>query len=233
MARRRRARTADWEANAWPPIFSTSRTFLEETESFVDSQRRLNPASDGITLFLQDSEDSPLSYEIEKVKDFCRGISLEALRLGVGSPGTNRSVWLDDRSCPRTNTGGVRNYGNPLTETELYQRLSVPVWNRLIVLPRKWGWLAHISDLETSMNLMPIDVSCTHNPLIHWWIGTNQASLQLHFKSKTSSHLSYWRNSKPSSSPLAERCYFETLFSSNIAWTSFPRMCSVLNVLSC
>ena len=119
-----RNRTPDWDAKVWPSSFSTRRVFREQPESFVDIQRTLNSASEGIDLFLVDSAHETTYHEIEEVKEFCRSVGLGRLR---DAAGTRRSAWLDDRSCPLTNSEGVRKYDNPLTETAIYRLLKAPV----------------------------------------------------------------------------------------------------------
>jgi hypothetical protein len=116
-------------ANNWDPVFSTHRDLKDDDESFVEARRGIGAGGDDLSIFLQDSEDSGSPCEVEEVREFCQGASLEDLKAGTGRAGQRQAAWLDDRNSPHlTGSGDARQYENPLTATGLYRLLKEPVW---------------------------------------------------------------------------------------------------------
>jgi hypothetical protein len=111
-------------AKHWDPAFSTDREFNEDwSRSFVDRKRDIGAVGEGIELFLQDVEDSDIDDKVEELKDFVAPVTLDDLKQGIGPAGHRRGAWLDERSI----TSQTREHKNPLTATQLYQRLGTPV----------------------------------------------------------------------------------------------------------
>jgi hypothetical protein len=109
------------------PLFSECREFKED-RSYAGYKRSLGADGHDLDVFLEDSESSVPSSQVEEVQEFCQGVRLEDLTSGVGTAGQRRAAWLDDRSfLNRTNDQCVRKYDNPLTATALYRLLKVAV----------------------------------------------------------------------------------------------------------
>jgi len=112
-------------AKRWDLVFATDRVFQEDFgQSFVQHKRNLGAVGDDVELFFGGSEDTISDCMIEELQEFCGGFSLQALRSGAYNSGIQRSAWLDERSSW---DGSTRGHKNPLTATQLYQRLQIPV----------------------------------------------------------------------------------------------------------
>jgi hypothetical protein len=107
----------------WDPIFAEDR--IPKERSYVELKRKLNADGDDLDIFLQDEENSVPSREIEEVKEFCQGASVESVKSGTGVAGKSRRAILGDRSCIGSEGGGcAMECNNPLTATELYDYLK-------------------------------------------------------------------------------------------------------------
>lgn len=125
----------DYYAKEWSRRFSKDQNFKEDG-SWVDSKRKMDAVGDEFGIFLEDAESSVPCPQVEEVQEFCQGIRLEDLVASAGTAGQRRGAWLDDRCSVRlTNSRTVREYGNPLTATSLYQALKVKVRDRTSSLP--------------------------------------------------------------------------------------------------
>jgi hypothetical protein len=102
-----------------------------DLQSFVDVQRSFGADGDTLEIFLQNFEDRSLGDRVEEVVDFCKSASLEELQKGWGASGLQQALaWLDERSLPTAGgIAGKRAHKNPLTASQLYNRLSLPVSN--------------------------------------------------------------------------------------------------------
>jgi hypothetical protein len=122
----------------WNPAFSKNRKFSEENCPYGEWERAFDADGDNIAIFFRNLEDSVPSLEIEEVVEFCGSIRLDDLKLGAGTAGKRQAAWLDERSygaqgcsckssSKKSSGKNVRKHENPLTATEIHQRLQVPV----------------------------------------------------------------------------------------------------------
>jgi hypothetical protein len=115
---------SDWKT--WCPEFSRIRKINEERLS--DLKTKLNADMNDLrNLFmLSGNTDAPL--EVEVLGDFCRGTNLEDVKAGIGSAGTERVVWIDERNGfpDLKGSGQARQHENPLTATGLLRALEKP-----------------------------------------------------------------------------------------------------------
>jgi hypothetical protein len=113
----------------WDPMFSTDRGFKEDwSRSWVDFKRAIQANfCDGFELFLRDYDSSIPDSRIEELLEFAASLSPEELKAGVGSAGQRRGGWLDERSSPDCDISRTREHKNPLTATQLYERLKTRV----------------------------------------------------------------------------------------------------------
>lgn len=126
---KRERHPSDCYAKEWSPRFSKDQNFKDD-ESWVDIKRKLNAVGDDFGIFLEDVEGSVPCFQVKEVQEFCQGIRLEDLVAGAGTAGQRRGAWLDDRCsvCVTYNPSApIRDYGNPLTATSLYQFLKKKV----------------------------------------------------------------------------------------------------------
>jgi hypothetical protein len=119
----------DCYAKEWDPVFSTDRDIKEDwSQSYVDQKRAiLANFCDGIELFFRDSDASIPDCKVEELLEFAASLSLEDLKAGSGSAGLRRGSWLDERSSSDCNTSAMREHKNPLTATQIYERLKTRV----------------------------------------------------------------------------------------------------------
>ena len=89
----------------------------------MELKREIGAAGNGIELFFQDFKGSDFDDKVEELKDFAALVTLKDLQEGVGSAGHRHGAWLDERSL----TFEKRENKNPLSTTELYHRLQIPV----------------------------------------------------------------------------------------------------------
>jgi hypothetical protein len=114
--------TGDIFAKEW--VFSTNAS-PPPVRAWVDYKRGVNAEGNGVNLFFQDYEDSEALCDLDEVRDFSEGVSLEELRSGAGAAGSHRAAWLDSRVLSNQAAGNmVKEYPNPLTPTALYKYLS-------------------------------------------------------------------------------------------------------------
>lgn len=120
-----------YPSKKWNEEFMTDRDFKDEIP-YVRLKNNIQPVFTGIEDFMQDVEGSVPCDQVDKVVQFCQGISPADLRSSVVA-GKNRHAWLDDRKySPENNKGSRREYiGNPLTASQLYQILQARVRNTL------------------------------------------------------------------------------------------------------
>jgi hypothetical protein len=113
----------------WDPMFSTDRGFKEDwSRSWVDIKRAFQANfCDGLELFLRDYDASIPDIKIEELLEFAASFSLEDLKARVGSAGWRRGAWLDERSSPDCSISRTRDHKNPLTATQLYERVKTRV----------------------------------------------------------------------------------------------------------
>jgi len=108
----------------WCPEFSRLRKFNERTLAEVEKNIGAKVADLGTIFIVSGNDDSPL--EVEVLEDFCRGTSLEDVKVGRGRAGTQRVVWLDERNGTEglEGSGDARQHENPLTATGLFRALE-------------------------------------------------------------------------------------------------------------
>jgi hypothetical protein len=113
-------------ASGWCSEFSRFRKIKEETLGELKKKINADEDEPRNLFMLSGTEDIPL--EIEVVEDFCRGTTLEDVRVGRGGAGAQRVVWLDERNglidestglLDLNGSGGARHHENPLTATGL------------------------------------------------------------------------------------------------------------------
>ena len=85
--------------NSWYADFSRLRK-LDDDETLVEVKKKIDADGDDLDIFM-DSGDAASRYEVEELKDFCRGISLEDVESGIGTAGHRRAVWRDDSGVRR------------------------------------------------------------------------------------------------------------------------------------
>lgn len=114
----------------WNPEFLTDRKFKEETP-YVKLKNDIRSVFGDIENFMQDSEESLPSDQVDEVIEFCHGVCSDDLRSGVAAGGRYQRSWLDDRGYSHeTGSGLSRRYtGNSLTPSQLYQILQARVRN--------------------------------------------------------------------------------------------------------
>lgn len=108
----------------WCPEFSRLRKLNERTLVEVRKNVNANVEDVGTIFIVSGNSDSPL--EVEVLEDFCRGTSLEDVKVGKGRAGTQRVVWIDERngSPDLEGSGDARQHENPLTATGLFRALE-------------------------------------------------------------------------------------------------------------
>ncbi|KAH9203700.1 hypothetical protein DL95DRAFT_472141 [Leptodontidium sp. 2 PMI_412] len=119
--------------NSWCEEFTTPRR-NKGKQRHVDAWRKLD--ADGVDLgnlgiFLIDHRDTTAPLVVEVLGDFCRGISFEDVKKGFGTAGSQKTVWLDDRTSfpDLEGSGETRKYENPLTATGALRALDQPRFN--------------------------------------------------------------------------------------------------------
>lgn len=119
----------DSYAKRWDPVFAKRQEFKEDwSRSYVQAKRAVGATYDGIELFFEDCERSVPDCKVEELREFCDDASLEDLKAGTCISGQQPSAWLDERSYPnRYISSQSRKHKNPLTATQLYERLNTPV----------------------------------------------------------------------------------------------------------
>jgi len=133
-------------AKSWDPVFSTHREIHENwSRPYVDQKRTLGDSAwDGIELFFRDTDGYIPDCKVEELLRFVGSFSPKDLKASSGSVRQRRGAWLDERRSSRCNrciipglwepcnrclTPEAREHKNPLTATELYERLRTPVCN--------------------------------------------------------------------------------------------------------
>jgi len=153
--------------NSWYADFSRLRK-LDDDETLVEVKKKFDADGDDLGIFFMDSGDAASRYEVEELKDFCRGISLEDVESGIGTAGHRRAVWLDDRSSSQDleRSGHTRQYENPLTATGLRRVLKIPRFGHE-------GWpdaarrLIYITDLDPAcIHALAATASCHQTPVL-------------------------------------------------------------------
>jgi hypothetical protein len=131
----------------WCPEFSRLRKLNEKT--LVELKKDFNADVEdlGNIFIVSGNTDSPL--EVEVLKDFCRGTSLEDVKAGTGGAGIQRVVWLDERACfpDLEGSGDARQHENPLTATGLFRALEKSRFDHKD-LPDAARTLIYITDLD-------------------------------------------------------------------------------------
>ena len=145
--------------NSWHPDFSLLRNFHDDKTS-VDVMKMADADEDDLDIFFMFSGDAAPLCEVEVVKDYCRGTTLEDVESGNGAAGQRRTVWLDDRANSPNLQSGDRPYKNPLTATELKRALEVPRFNHEN-LPDAARRLIYITDLDPAcIHALAATASC-------------------------------------------------------------------------
>jgi hypothetical protein len=131
----------------WCPEFSSLRKLHEKTWSELKTKLNADEEHLRNLFIISGDEDSPL--ELEVLRDFCRGISLEDVKAGRGRAGTQRVVWVDERngSPDLGGSGDARKHENPLTATGLFRALEKPQYGDEY-LPDAARRLIYITDLD-------------------------------------------------------------------------------------
>lgn len=80
--------------------FAQDRPFKED-QVYLEWMRKVDAERDDVDIFWTDHEGALSSFDVEVVKDFCEGVSLDDLKSGNGTAG-KRAAWLDDRCAHRT-----------------------------------------------------------------------------------------------------------------------------------
>jgi hypothetical protein len=108
----------------WCPEFSRLRKLNERTLVEVKKNVNANVEDVGTIFIISGNSDSPL--EVEVLEDFCRSTSLEDVKVGRGSAGTQRVIWNDERNGTPDleGSGDTREHENPLTATGLFRALQ-------------------------------------------------------------------------------------------------------------
>ncbi|OCK76055.1 hypothetical protein K432DRAFT_307225 [Lepidopterella palustris CBS 459.81] len=154
----------DFFAKEWDPEFSKDRKFKKDW-SYVEYKRRdLNADGDGISIFLQEFEDSVPSCIVEDISEFCKDVRLDDIQIGATRAGTaiqRRAAWLDDRSLCVEKHGCVREYENPLTAIQLYQMLKALRFG-IPDLPDADRRLIYIADLDPYYVLALTETAAFH-----------------------------------------------------------------------
>jgi hypothetical protein len=134
--------------NSWRPEFSTFREIRDETR-LVDVREEPHAMGDDFEIFSTSYGDNDSRFEVERVKDFCRGESLTDVVTGNGPAGLQRIAWIDDRvSGPGLERRKVAmKYKNPLTATGLFRALVKPRFNDKC-LPDAMRRLIYVTDLS-------------------------------------------------------------------------------------
>lgn len=131
----------------WCPEFFLRRTVHEK--GLAEMKHSVNADIEDLKniFIVSGNTDSPL--EAELLGDFCRGSSLEDLQAGRGHAGTQKVVWLDERSCQSNlvGPGEARRHENPLTATGLFRALQEPQFDHKS-LPDAARRLIYITDLD-------------------------------------------------------------------------------------
>uniref|UniRef100_A0A093VLK9 Uncharacterized protein n=1 Tax=Talaromyces marneffei PM1 TaxID=1077442 RepID=A0A093VLK9_TALMA len=114
--------------------FLTDRKFKEETP-YVKLKNDIRSVFGDIENFMQDSEESLPSDQVDEVIEFCHGVCSDDLRSGVAAGGRYQRSWLDDRGYSHeTGSGLSRRYtGNSLTPSQLYQILQARRYDNAVM----------------------------------------------------------------------------------------------------
>jgi hypothetical protein len=133
--------------NSWYPDFSRLRNHYDD-KALAEFKKKVEADGGELGFFFMDSGDTS-PCEVEVLEDFCRGISLKDVELGVGTAGYRRAVWLDDRdsSPDLKGSGDARQYENPLTATGLCRALKKLRFNQKD-LPDAARRLIYITNLD-------------------------------------------------------------------------------------
>jgi hypothetical protein len=76
------------------------------------------------------SERTKCPLEVEVLGEFCRGTSFKDVREGKGTAGTQKNIWIDERTClALEGSGEARLHSNPLTATGLLRALKEGQYN--------------------------------------------------------------------------------------------------------
>lgn len=134
----------------WCPEFSTLRELHEQT--LVEVKTTCNADEEHLEniLMVFENGDSPLEVEVlGDLADFCRGTSLEDVKAGRGTAGTQRVVWVDERSGSHDlkGSGDAREHENPLTATGMFRAFEKPRFDDED-LPDAARRLIYITDLN-------------------------------------------------------------------------------------
>ncbi|GAM35746.1 hypothetical protein TCE0_017f04308 [Talaromyces pinophilus] len=118
----------------WNAEFLTDRNF-KEGKPYVRLKSNTESEFGGIENFMQDSEESLPSNQVEEVVQFCQGVCPDDLKSSLAAAARHRRAWLDDRAySPETGSGVPRKYtGNPLTPSQLYQLLQAQRYNDAVM----------------------------------------------------------------------------------------------------
>jgi hypothetical protein len=117
----------NYYAKRWDPIFYRQRVNNDDGFYYLQRAREVNAEGDAFSIFWQEYDGIETPWEFDDVAEFCRGTDLENLKQGEQGAGQRLCAWLDDRDF-QTST---REYKNPLTASQLYYFLKIPVWNAL------------------------------------------------------------------------------------------------------
>lgn len=133
---------------SWCPEFSIISS-IHDTEKLIDLREECDTVGDDVDIFFTDSGNIDSRFELEELKDFCRGTSLADIIAAKSPGGTQRIAWMDDRTSGPGLEGSkvAREYKNPLTATGLFRALDKPRFSDEH-LPDATRRLIYVTDLS-------------------------------------------------------------------------------------
>lgn len=154
---------------SWCPF--VRRGSLHDDQTLFEFKKSINADGNDLRIFFTDHQDTTSLCEVEILEDFFQGISLADVKSGVGTAGSRRAVWLDDRDnnggrrgSPYLDGGGgdAREYPNPLTATGLYQALHRRRFSDEEGLPDAARRLIYINNLDPA-SIHALAVTASHH----------------------------------------------------------------------
>jgi hypothetical protein len=156
-------------ANVWHDSFFTRHDLSnKDVIPAVEMKKGVGGVEDELTIFLRNEEGLSGPCEADAVQRFCKDVSLNDIKDGIGESGRRKASWIDDRnSSDLTGSGNARLCENMLTATGLLRYLKQPVCPRLPQIdPFPWLFLAtpiaHVLFRDTRMGIsrMQSGASC-------------------------------------------------------------------------
>jgi hypothetical protein len=112
--------SGDNAADFWNPEFTKRRKF--NSSPAIEKLAQYITMADVLSLF-EHLENSPQTrcFQAKEIRNYCRDVDFDDLRVGKGPAGNSRAAWLDDR----TQLGEARQHRNRLTANELYSAKGI------------------------------------------------------------------------------------------------------------